>query len=319
MTTVEGFSGWSISDATVLYAGNGTTDTSFWGACLHSTGARLVFDWKIYDASTIRASNNLANITHSGFNSRNCLGIGYFPPGNSGFGAAHPGADNFVPNDGFRLGYTGYDSNRDTILWNDTYDGSNAIHTFHFISKDDDLFVILERNSNASRILDYMWCFGTLIGTLAHPTLETSSDRAQECTIGCLNGISGLTSSDSPFSFFRTPTQDGGTPPTSRARVRADGAFCSWQGDSLSTNVYDVETIGKEVYVTPFLYYARNADIPSEGVIRGNGMKGALDPEKILIVQGDGLSQRQTLDGGNYLYVGGNIAIGWDPANGPIL
>jgi hypothetical protein len=319
MDAVASLDGWSVSQTTVLYAGNGTTDTSFWGACEHTSGALLIFDWKIHDASGSPAVNNLANVTMSGFNARDSMGIAYFPPGNSGVGAANPATSGFIPNDGFRFGYTGYDSPQDSIHWDYTYNGTNASHTFHFVGKGDDIFILLETYTNSARWLDYFWGFGTLISQLAHEAQETSADRRRECTIGSLNGISGLNASDSPISFWRTPSQDGGTPPTSAARVRVGGAFMTWSTTPLASTVYLYNEIGDEPYVGPILYYSRSVDIDSEGIIRGNGLKGALDTDKIRIVQGRDLTQRQTLDNGNFMYIGGGVAIGWDPGNGPTI
>ena len=54
---------------------------------------------------------------------------------------------------------------------------------------------------------------------------------------------------------------------------------------------------------------------PSEtGVVQGDGFKGYLSTDVIRCVRADKFSRGQLFDGGQFVYVGGGIAIPWDPS-----
>jgi hypothetical protein len=317
--------GWSVDTGNDRYTTAGS-DYAWWRGWVHSSGARLAFlTTNSYNGTNkgsgavYHAENNHSNRANGTFaNSSNTFGWAYSPPGNSGWGAGlDPNDLGFITLDDFRFGIVGYD--QDALFdYSRISNGTAGSNTFHFIGKDDDLFIVVEKASDADRTLEYMWCFGTLLSTLAHPTLETDANISQECFIGCLNGITGLTSSDSPYSFYRTPSIDGSRG-TTRPRLRLDGMGITWITTGLATTIHSVPELGTEPWVAGAMYTSRTTDLPTEGVIAGSGMKGLLDSEKIRIVQGWSLDQRQTLDGGNFIYVGGGLAIGWDPNNGPML
>lgn len=312
--------GWSVATGNALFLTSGAT-SAWWRSWNHTSGAKLIMEVTPYNGANsitpLHADNSISGVNLTGYCGDH-VSFAYLPPGHSGLGGGTPATSGFIPNTGFKFGYTGYDvvnlQIMDFSLQTTAAMGSNA---FHFVGKDDDLFILAESSSHTSRGFDFFWGMGTLFGTLAHPSEETDSDISKEAFIGSLYGVSGLSSADSPYSFFRTPSVDGARG-TTRPRVRGDGLGLTSLSTGLATTIHSVPELGTEPWVSPYMYYS-GTGVSTEGVIAGNGMKGVLDPDKIRQVQGWSMSQRQTLDGGNFLYIGGGIAIGWDPGNGAMI
>lgn len=324
----------ALTDSRVGLAGNNAVTETVTNAGFVVTGmsggvdgARIAM---VITGNDYIAGNNVldgSNTQHGNYigayNQADHVAFAYMPKGGSGWGAGTPASAGFVPSDAFRFGISGYNINATNpsgiCQLTQNVDGTGGFMTFHFICKDDDVFILAEIRSDAGRGLDMFWGMGTLLSTLAHPTANLIPDLTHEAYIGALYGISALNSADSPYSFWQQGYwADPSDRLARRARIRSDGCALTWLGTGQSTNVHNYGTIGTEPYVSPFMYISRSTDLSTQGVVSGNGMKGVLDPEKIRRVQGYLLSQRQTLDGGNFIYIGGNIAIGWDPGNPPM-
>lgn len=63
----------------------------------------------------------------------------------------------------------------------------------------------------------------------------------------------------------------------------------------------------------------QGSDLDTKGVVPNNGFKGAIDSGAMIAVDKNGLQPFQLLDGGNYIYIGEGIALGWDSSNSSVI
>lgn len=191
-------------------------------------------------------------------------------------------------------------------------------YAYHFVSRGSTLAVFTEcsRNSVGQRT---GFVVGELFGTLAHEadtcrygvlSLALPSDATEWGPCGSQYSInqetslfsrSGYTVTASPY--LRMRCSKGNHIPKencvySHDEGQLDSSICSCQ-DGLTR------------YVP--LWAAYSSDKPLEnGIVPGDGFKGYFSTDVIRMVRRNTFTRGQILDGGNFVYLGGGVCLGWD-------
>lgn len=156
------------------------------------------------------------------------------------------------------------------------------------------------------------------------------SDSAYEETI-CPQGW--IMNADAGYISFQD-TSGSNVSPIQSSIITSSGV--AYAGDLISqssTTVYDLcvcfddRVVGNEISSTitspggrwtPCWMAIRAADQDTYGVVPGDGFKGYIDTDLLRGVNPN-YGYGQQLDGGNFVYLGGGFAIGWDPNNTVLL
>lgn len=168
---------------------------------------------------------------------------------------------------------------------------------------------------------------GPLIGTPAH----TAEDSTPQCRMGVFSFAPDSASSDAGSSYINsesnyvTKTENSTSCPQILSFCAADGeqkiggfsAYDWWYG--ASTTCICAEVCNPDVAQTgryAAMWVARSAaDLQQNGIVNGDGFKGYIDTDIMRVVRRNFYTKGQLFDGGNFVYIGGGIAIGWDPSN----
>lgn len=186
------------------------------------------------------------------------------------------------------------------------------------------------------------WFTGPIIGTLAHPTMDTLP-TAKMLSIPFRYGISEEGSNETN-SRIRDNIEDGSEGGSQyywycksyygnkenyieADLFRADGEHmqsAEGHGIFLESSVKQTANIISNSSITGFnrwsAYYIGicSGDPTSHYIVKGDGMKGYLDTNFLRQVNPRLYSFGQTFDDGNFIYIGDGVAMGWDSTNGPL-
>lgn len=197
---------------------------------------------------------------------------------------------------------------------------SSAAHTFayHFVTKGSTLAVFVECGGwDAGRRAGFV--VGEIFGTLAH--------AADSCRFGVLvlANPTNPTEWSSPgttytinyeTSLFSRPLYTSSGYPYMRMRCSKGNHIpkenCVYGHDEgqLDSSICSCQD-GLTRYVPMWAAYA--SDKPLEnGIVPGDGFKGYISTDVIRMVRRNTFTRGQILDGGNFVYLGGGVCLGWD-------
>lgn len=192
------------------------------------------------------------------------------------------------------------------------------------IAKEDQIVILLARVGGGD--MSNCICIGKIFGELCNET-----DNAYNSKYGALlfsdyaSGISEYYNPDYMWLNTRTSTKYAGScvvcyfrDTTTTRPVQHDDPHS--MTECAATNVYvspglrtSSITSGKTAFCALNLSHATD-DANSYGVVPGNCFKGYLDTDLVRVVY-YGFPYDTKFDGGNFIYAGGGIALGWDPSN----
>lgn len=184
------------------------------------------------------------------------------------------------------------------------------------------------------------WFTGPIIGTLAHPTMDTLPTAKMLTIPYYYGGTEGAGSQ----SYISTSTDDGSEGSNQyywRSNVeynnkdryhetdlfRADGEHmqsADGHGIFWDSSLRQTSGVVSNSSITGFnrwsAYYIGicSSDPTTHYIVRGDGMKGYLDTNFLRQVNPRLYSFGQTFDDGNFVYIGNGVAMGWDATNGPL-
>jgi len=205
----------------------------------------------------------------------------YWPPGNSGPGAADPSVSGYVPSDGFGF-YIG--SRADGIV-------SGNSHRFQVMARGDDLLFVVQRNSNN---LDHM----TLMGSLVDPLhIADKNSRSEECQITRWDAGNWV------GSWFAADNT---------TRIGQDSECTIDNYSWLTTSVNNAAPWVKLPLLLGFPIYPNLGD----EVSNLSGLKGKVNEEVFRWTVSGGPSSKQRLAGGNLIHIDDGVVLGYDSSNG---
>ena len=191
-------------------------------------------------------------------------------------------------------------------------------YAYHFVSKGSTLAVFVECSKWA---VGYRMGFvvGEIFGTLAH--------AADSCRFGVLElakpgGREEWYSPDAQLSInqetslFSRPSYTATANPYMRMRcskgnhIPKENCVYGHDDGQLDSSICSCQD-GLTRYVP--MWAAYSSDKPLEnGIVPGDGFKGYISTDVIRMVRRNTFTRGQILDGGNFVYLGGGVCLGWD-------
>lgn len=288
ITLISGISGWSVQTAKTKYV-NAGSDTAWFFEMVHTSGAVLSVVWAGYapgGSIFIEASNvaDLSARTAANTDQRVCFS--YWPPGNSGAGAANPAVSGYVPSDG--IGF--YLGSRSSSV------ASGHTSRFQFIARDDDLIIVCQYDSS---YIDTV----TLLGSCLEPyhASDSGTRKAEAHIMRWANAYS----TDRPGGYFAA---DNTTRVWYYPQVFLDNySFLTSSVNNAAPWSYVPALIG-----CPIKVGATGID---SGVTATSGFKGRISTEWFRWCS-PSCGTKQQLVSGNLIHVAEGVVLGWDPTNG---
>lgn len=170
---------------------------------------------------------------------------------------------------------------------------------------------------------------GPIIGTLAHPSIDTASTSKMLNMMIYSGGQEGSGTLNSLSSnFFRDTTESDRIDKYNRIEFfnaegnhiqseNGHGIFYDSSSELNSDRVSNSSITGFNRWTAIYIG-VHSSDPTTHYVVKGDGLKGYLDTNFLRHVRNSGYSFGQTFDDGNFVYIGNGLAMGWDPSNGPI-
>jgi len=285
---------WAVKAARTKYVTNGwfvTYANSVTGAEL----AVIVLRYCVY-GTFLHSTNNVLGSNLSGSDYDHTRWIAYCPPGAT-FAATNPATSGFVPAQGFL--FQRWDSHPDF-----TYLGGQ--HRMHCLVRDDD-DLIITWSDNADEDPQPVGVF--LMGGCAVPChASDSGSRKNEAMIGVAPQNNLSSGSAGVYSqFFKADNT---------TRILSGAVKCQGWQFSIVQNYYH--------HLSPWIWnegvFYKSGNPTADGVVVGNGIKGALNHEWYRFLQYWGaVTLGEQFDSGNFVCIRGVALIGWDPSNGPMV
>lgn len=192
------------------------------------------------------------------------------------------------------------------------------------IAKEDQIVILLARTGSGD--MSNCICIGKIFGELCNET-----DNAYNSKYGAIlfsdsaSGISEYVNADNMWLNTRTTIRYGGAcvvcyfrDTTLTRPIQYNDPHSITECTSTNGYVYtglrtSSVTSGKTAFCALNLSHSTD-DANSYGVVPGNCFKGYLDTDLVRAVY-CGFPYDTKFDGGNFIYAGGGIALGWDPSN----
>lgn len=337
--------GWSLderhadeSTPLVIYSSTSTNYYSYYGAFIlrNSAGAKLLvaYGGGKFSSASDALSKTFGNLgcstgTDSGssyWHMQGGLMMSIIPPGtDEDFTILGENQGCSIPNTATRLVSTTHDTNSMSLPFSFNEETNEIVGTYYLLSKGNTVIVIAKSskfNTNSRR----GYIVGEIFGTLAH-----SADSGVGSRFGALelsaaspsikeyenmsNGTTGIVTDSYYYvgSYTQTPRAQ------SMTFSRADGSHVYGEQivilrdiDQLNSSICNSN--GSTARYIPFWMAEMSANPSETGVVQGDGFKGYLSTDIIRCVRYDKFSRGQLFDGGQFVYVGGGIAIPWDPS-----
>jgi len=285
---LEAMSGWSRHTDISLY-----TTRCLWFSIEHTSGARLVV---AYGGDNPSSLLDLIAAGNDPYDDRRGLGyyngtvwLCYIPASFSATAlGTHPGTTPFLPTNSFRFfPASGYQDFSPT---------SNIRNENHILSRGDNLIWVRSNDSDADSRVNRLLMMGDCIDPLRH-----AADT------GVLAKTAFMTWDDVYYtSTFRCQFYTSDT-------WRSDGAWY------LPTTLLgqDVCAVEPWTWGSPTIYIS-TTDLDNEGVVTGNSIKGLISPEwfRLVAIASGPLNDKEQLNGGDFVYLRGGFAVGYDASNG---
>lgn len=326
-----------VSTPLVIYSSTDTSYYSYYGAFIlrNSAGAKLLV---AYGGGKFSSSSDALSKTFSNFgcstgtdaNSnyyhiQGGLMMSVIPPGtDEDFTILGENQGCSIPNTATRLVSTVHNNTSTLLPFSFNEETYEIAGTYYLLSKGNTVIVIaksskFDTNSRRGYIV------GEIFGTLAHSSdsgivsrfgaLELSGSSSSSTEHDMSGGTTGITEDSHYYvgSYTSTPRSQ------SMTFCRADGSHVYGEQivvlrdiDQLNSSICNSN--GSTARYIP-LWMAEMSANPSEtGVVQGDGFKGYLSTDIIRCVRYDKFTRGQLFDGGQFVYVGGGIAIPWDPS-----
>lgn len=222
-----------------------------------------------------------------------------------------------IPDSATRLTSTGHDTNAYDSIANYT-STSELSYSYYFLTKGNVVIVLLKHSKDSTGSLGG-FIVGEIFGSLAH-----GSDGGCGCRYGVIElakrsseseGATGGVCSDSWFT--RTHTTTARMP--SFSFKRADGTHVPGHKIAINADTNQLNTAfcsctSSTARYVP-MWMAESSDTPVEtGVIADDGFKGYVSTDILRVMRYDKFLRGQLFDGGQFVYIGGGIALAWDPS-----
>ena len=335
--------GWSLderhTDAStplVIYSSTLTNYYSYYGAFIlrNSAGAKLLVSYGggRFSSASDALSKTFGNLGCStGTNSES----NYHIPGGLMMSMMPPGSeDDFIilgESQGCSIPYS---ATRvvSTIHYNGSLvypfsfsdDSSEIVGTYQLLSKGNTVIVIA-KSSKYDIKFRRGFIVGEIFGVLAHNVdsgicsrfgaLELASGATSKEYDNATSGVTGIVTDSYYYisSYTSTPRNQ------SMTFSRADGSHVYGEQAAITRDIEQLDLSictnnGSTARYIPFWMAEMSANPSETGVVQGDGFKGYLSTDVIRCVRADKFSRGQLFDGGQFVYVGGGIAIPWDPS-----
>lgn len=191
-------------------------------------------------------------------------------------------------------------------------------YTYHFLTKGNVVIVLL-KHGNDSADCGGGFIVGEIFGSLAH-----GSDSRCGCRYGVID-LASRTSENAKASAgicqnsWYTMTHTSSARMPSFSFKRADGTHVPGYKIAINADTNQLNTsfcscTSSTARYVP-MWMAESSDTPSEtGVVTDDGFKGYISTDILRVMRYDKFSRGQLFDGGQFVYVGGGIALAWDPS-----
>lgn len=224
---------------------------------------------------------------------------------------------------------------------------SNVTFRYFFITNGTNLVVLNNSNkdSDNQNLYNGFVC-GRIFSTLFNPDDDTkkcgvfylsryvggssSSSNYYESKIYTTSGAEGINLETAYFGTNYLSSSKYDVVNNYRAYQKADGTWengafstntgTAFHGETIASNTNQLnENVGTKRWVPCYMYGIATPETITEHEIvagGGNTLKGYIDPDLARIVNNNSRYARgTTFDNGNLIYLGGGLAVGWDPSN----
>lgn len=322
----------------VIYSSTNTTYYSYYGAFIlrNTEGAKLLVAYgggKFSDYGD-SANNTFGKLgfststtTKSYGHTHGGLMMSMIPPGsNDDFAILGENSGCTIPDDATRVVSTIHSSSAQSFPMSFNTRSDTITGTYYLLSKGN-VVVVVSKCSTYDTKYRRGCIVGEIFGTLAHDVdsgLGCKFGAFELCGYGSAQEFQNASSSGSSTgimldSIYNANKYASGPRDQSMTFRRSDGSHVYGENIVVLQDVNQLDTLicsndGNSARYVPF-WMAESSVNPSEtGVIKGDGFKGYLSTDVIRCVRADKFSRGQLFDGGNFVYVGGGIAIPWDPS-----
>lgn len=202
------------------------------------------------------------------------------------------------------------------------YTSTTALtYTYHVLTKGNVVIVLLKTSADAVDGLGGI-VVGEIFGSLAHE---------EDSVCGCKYGAFDLASKSSESSkasggvclnsFFNSNFSAHTSVSRSQSFSfrRANGSHVPDRSVILGADTNQLNTTlcscaSSTARYVP-LWMAESSDNPAEtGVVSDDGFKGYISTDILRIMRADKFTNGQLFNGGNFVYIGGGVALAWDPS-----
>lgn len=201
---------------------------------------------------------------------------------------------------------------------------TELIGTYYLLSKGN-VVIVIAKSSKFDANIRRGYIVGEIFGTLAHSADSSIGSRFGALELSGSNNIYREYTSTGTWtgipldSDFYVSTYSASPRPQSMTFSRADGSHAYGEQivilrDEEQLNTSICSHSGSTARYVPFWMAEKSANPSETGVIPDDGFKGYLSTDIIRCVRSDKFSRGQLFDGGQFIYIGGGIAIAWDPS-----
>lgn len=300
--SLESLTGWSSHTAIATYLDNpgsyGSKERMYLAISEHTSGAHFL--WVMGQPGQrkyIDASNHITNANQSGYSAGYFeMEFAYLPPGVALPGVGDPNTASWLPTGAFKFQPISYG---DGFSWYKMNGGlADYYSRFQVVSRGDVVAIMYETHLMRAEGIDNLYLAGDLIAT----PLDPADTYGHACMGWAYHRGVNLPPAGMSTSTFLMQTYDTlGTVITNY-----DGVGYYGDTTTLSLSV----SVGSPNWASLLVRHSTSQD--------SNFIKGYVNPEILRYIRPGTVAGKQTLAGGDLIYLGNGYVLGWDSLIGPM-